>query len=388
MNPLHFVRRGILLLCLLGLGGITMAVAEAELPDISTLPADLVVPPATTGVPAPGRRVVQQLPSYRQTQVHHLLYLPTGWQPGRRYPVIVEYAGNGNFKNKYGDVSDGSVEGSKLGYGLSGGKGFIWVCMPYVNHAEGKNEPIWWGDVPATLDYCMAVVRLVCEQYGGDPAAVLLTGFSRGAIGCNYLGLHDDRIADIWLGFIPYSHYYGVRDWPWPGGKDKAAARERFLRLKGRASFVCQEGSTRATQAYLGESAQLSPMTFLDLPFRNHNDGWALRDSPARRQLRAWVADVLARRPGTLAIHGQVSDAAGQAVAGARVSSGPTHWTVSGQDGHYTLAGLVAGPRQVAASAPGLRFDAVQTSASLAAGDLHGINFRAAAGAAPGGTHP
>jgi len=44
--------------------------------------------------------------------------------------VIVEYAGNGNYANKYGDVSSGEVEGSKLGYGISGGTGFIWICMP------------------------------------------------------------------------------------------------------------------------------------------------------------------------------------------------------------------------------------------------------------------
>jgi hypothetical protein len=63
------------------------------------------------------------------------------WKPGRRYPVIVEYAGNGNYANKYGDVSTGEVEGSKLGYGISGGNGFIWICLPYVNTLENKNQP-------------------------------------------------------------------------------------------------------------------------------------------------------------------------------------------------------------------------------------------------------
>ena len=53
-------------------------------------------------------------------------------------------------------------------------------------------------------------MRRVCEQYGGDRAAVILTGFSRGAIACNYLGLHNEEIAGLWRAFIPYSHYDGV----------------------------------------------------------------------------------------------------------------------------------------------------------------------------------
>jgi hypothetical protein len=45
--------------------------------------------------------------------------------------VIVEYAGNGNYSNASGDVSRGVPEGSNLGYGISGGKGFVSVCAPY-----------------------------------------------------------------------------------------------------------------------------------------------------------------------------------------------------------------------------------------------------------------
>lgn len=267
--------------------------AAAPLPDISSIPSDLTIPELTSGTAAPGRRVRQQLPEYAGTQVYHLLYLPTDWKPGTRYPVIVEYAGNGNYKNKYGDVSAGRPEGSKLGYGISGGKGFIWICMPFVDAANKQIAITWWGDVPATIDYCMKTVNLVCERWGGDPAAVILTGFSRGAIACNYIGLHDDRIAALWRAFIAYSHYDGVRDWPYEGGRDKAAARERLSRLRGRPTFVCQEGSTSATQAYLAGLPPAGAFTFVDIPFHNHNDAWTLRDTPQRRQLRAWLADVL-----------------------------------------------------------------------------------------------
>lgn len=288
-------------LCLVTLAGLNAAGANAPaspLPDIASVAPDLTVPEVTDGAPAPGRRVRQTLTSYEGTAVHHVLYLPTDWQPGRRYPVIVEYAGNGNYKNKYGDVSTGLPEGSKLGYGISGGQGFIWICMPYVNTKEKKNEITWWGDVPATLDYCIQAVGMICERWGGDSKAVLLTGFSRGAIGCNYLGLHDDKIAGLWAGFIPYSHYDGVSNWNWEGGRDKAAARERLMRLKGRPTFVCQEGSTSATQAYLAgiPESKGNPFTFVPIPFHNHNDAWTLRDIPQRRQLRAWVAETIKRR--------------------------------------------------------------------------------------------
>jgi hypothetical protein len=33
------------------------------------------------------------------------------------------------------------------------------------------------------------------ENFGGDASAVVLTGFSRGAIACGYLGMHDDETA-------------------------------------------------------------------------------------------------------------------------------------------------------------------------------------------------
>ena len=61
------------------------------------------------------------IPQYSNTNVYHVTYLPTDWRPGKRYPVIVEYAGNGNYTNRFGDVSTGRVEDSRLGYGISAG---------------------------------------------------------------------------------------------------------------------------------------------------------------------------------------------------------------------------------------------------------------------------
>lgn len=352
------------------------AVAPAER-DISTMPADLQTPPMLDASPAPGKRVRQVLPEYRGTDVYHALYLPENWRPVQRFPVIVEYAGNGPYRNAYGDYSSGEVQGSNLGYGISGGRDVIWICMPYVNVKERRNQRQWWGDVPATLDYCRKTVRWICEDFGGDPSAVILAGFSRGAIGCGYLGLHNDEIADLWLAFVAYSHYDGVRSWDYPGS-DAASAQARLQRLQGRASFIYQEGSVEPTRAYLAATGIQAPFTFQRGPFRNHNDAWVLRDVPERTSLRAWLAEVLRTKPGTHAIHGRVVDASGRALAGVRIQSGYTHWTATAADGRFELAGLVCGRRTVAVSKPGLTFQPAEREVEIQGTDLGDVDFAAA----------
>jgi hypothetical protein len=214
--------------------------SSEDWPDIRTIEPDLLTPGISLGDVAPGKRIRQSLPEYESTEVHHTLYLPVDWQRGKRYPVIVEYAGNGNYKNNFGDVSTGTVEGSNLGYGISGGKGFLWLCLPYVNRQQSRNEVLWWGDPEATVEYCKRAVKLVCESHGGDRSKVILAGFSRGAIACNYIGLRDDEIAALWRGFIPYSHYDGVRRWPYEDS-DSASALVRLKRLLSRPQFIIHE---------------------------------------------------------------------------------------------------------------------------------------------------
>jgi hypothetical protein len=265
----------------------------------------------TSERPAASRRVRQTIPAYRQTSVYHVLHLPDDWQQGRRYPVLVEYTGNGGYRSQYGDVCTGKVEDSKLGFGISAGKGFIWLCLPYLDADGKRNVTRWWGDPPdhavePTLDYCKHAVLWVCRQYGGDPDAVFLIGFSRGAIACNYLGLHDDEIARLWRGFVAYSHYDGVvESWGYPGA-DRRSARRRLQRLKGRPQFLCHEITTdrrvalSATRAFLQASKVEAPFTFMETGFRNHNDAWILRPSPARAALRKWVGEVLSPPPSEL----------------------------------------------------------------------------------------
>ncbi|MFH1301492.1 MAG: hypothetical protein ABIK07_10560 [Planctomycetota bacterium] len=289
--------------------------------DISSVTPDLTPPVMVDAEPTPGERVKQVVAEYKNTEVYHALYLPLDWQPNfckkfdqkrqpdKRYPMLVEYTGNGFYWNKYGDICTGKVEDSKLGYGISGGKSFIWVCMPYLNNDGTANVITWWGNPPQynvgpTLDYCKKTVSHVCETYGSDPDAVILTGFSRGALTCNYLGLHDDNIAKQWLAFIPCSHYDGVYEqWPYPRS-DRTSALQRLKRLHGRAQFICSESgmtgsvSLAATEQYLQSTGVEAPFTFMPTGFRNHNDAWVLRPSPARTAMRQWLAQVLKNRPG------------------------------------------------------------------------------------------
>ena len=268
------------------------SVVAEELPDINIVPQELHVPLLMEGNPEPGKRVKVTLDSYRGTEVYHVLYLPTNWEAGRRYPVIAEYSGNGPYQNKYGDTCSGKVDDCMLGYGVSGGKGVIWVCLPFISEDHQHNQLQWWGDVQATVDYCKAVVALVCNQYGGDVDAVFLAGFSRGAIACNYIGLHDDDIASLWKGFICHSHYDGVREWNYAGSK-RAAAVERLHRLNGRPQFISHEGSVAQTQQYLEENCLNGNFTFQAPSYHNHTSSWVLRDIPERAVLRAWFKNVL-----------------------------------------------------------------------------------------------
>ncbi|MBE7537435.1 MAG: hypothetical protein HS122_03350 [Opitutaceae bacterium] len=209
-------------------------------PDISSLHPDLESPEISEDEPAAGRRVRTTLPKWRGTSVYFSLYLPIDWKHGHTFPVIVEYPGNGNYRSKHGDICTGRVEDCNLGFGISGGKGSIWICLPFVDETKHENALQWWGNVDVTVAFCKEAVAYICSKYGGDPTAVFLCGFSRGAIACNFIGLHDEEIAGIWRGFFAASHYDGARAWPY-AGSDRAAARERLERLGNRRVFVSHE---------------------------------------------------------------------------------------------------------------------------------------------------
>lgn len=251
----------------------------------------LVTPEMTTQEPAAGLRVRQVAPEYQGTEVYHALYLPLDWKPGGNYSVIVEYTGNQSAKCG----STGKVKDANLGYGLTGGKEFIWVSMPYIEKGGQKNTVIWWGDKQATVDYCKINVPRICKQFGGNPKSVFICGFSRGAIGASYIGLADDDIAALWKGMFTHDHFDGDRPWGY-SESDRKSALIRLARLKGRP--VLASGSAND---FLRDHQELAKFTFLRPPVAKifkipdgkvihpHTDLWMHRESKYREQARQWL---------------------------------------------------------------------------------------------------
>lgn len=274
-----------------------LAGAEKER-DIRSVEADLVVPAMSINAPSAGRRVRHVTTGWEQTAIYHALYLPTDWRGDAKWPIIIEWPGNGNFANSFGDEYNGRPESCNLSYGVTAGAGAIWVSAPFVDAAASGITEKWWGNSPdyspqPTLDYVWATIREVCEQFGGDAKRVVLAGFSRGSLAVNRLGLHDDETAQLWRAFICYSHYDGVQTtWPYPEA-DRQSAGIRLARLAGRPQFICSEGEkVDETRRYLLNKE--GNFTFSGTGFRNHNDAWILRPSAARTQLREWFHRVIA----------------------------------------------------------------------------------------------
>ncbi|MBT5018893.1 MAG: hypothetical protein HON04_09105 [Planctomicrobium sp.] len=282
MSTLQFV-------VLFGFSLFAVSTAFAEQEPISQ---DLVTPEMTTEEPAAGRCVRQVAPEYQGTDVYHALYLPTDWKPGGKYSVIVEYTGN-----KFAECgSTGEVKDANLGYGLTGGVGFIWVSMPYIKEGRKENTVTWWGDKQATVDYCKTNLPRICEQFGGDLDSLFICGFSRGAIGASYIGLADDGIASFWKGMVTHDHFDGGRSWGYPES-DRKSALVRLARLKGRPVLACGGGND-----FLREHPELAEFTILrppvaeifDIPdgkvIHPHTDLWMHRESKFRDEARQWLS--------------------------------------------------------------------------------------------------
>jgi parallel beta-helix repeat protein len=282
--------------------------------DVHLVPRDIFPPALSEGGPAPGKRVKIQLPSFKNTKAYHCLYLPVDWKPGAKYPVIVEFPGNGPFRSRFGDLSGGLPEDCHLGFGVSGGNAIV-LSLGYLD-ARKEMQPTgsWWGDVLATLDYTKKAVRDVTENYGGDPRSILLAGFSRSAIGASFVGLHDDEIATLWAGILCYDGWeqadyiksdtyrfdkssYGYD----PTDENGTGVETRFERIAGRP--VCIIGG-------VGDSKKLNakhgfPLVYFSKTHRNHNTSWSLRCTPEREFVRRWLRESFAGN-----LLGKISEAA------------------------------------------------------------------------------
>ena len=288
-------------------------------PDVLTIPADLVNPAIVVGIPKPGITVMETLPNYTGTEVAYSLYLPVDWVPGKLFPVMVEYLGN-----------KAQVRDNKgIGYGLSGGKGFIWVVLPFINKDHTKDVDWWWGDVEATIAFAKEVVPSVCRQWGGDKSKVILVGYSRGAIACNYIGLHDDEIAKLWKAIVPISHYDDGHILWGMTKEEQSLAPERLRRLGKTPQLICGEYTTfnqigsdknlhmlkekkiitfeeakselrlipltelEGTRNFIKTIYPSGNQTIIDLRWVNHGSQVLLRPTPERKIIQEWIQQIL-----------------------------------------------------------------------------------------------
>ncbi len=336
-----------------------------------------VTPEMQSGAPEPGKRVKVIPDGYAGTNVYHSLYLPEGHTREKQYPVIVEYTGN----YAPGLGSSGQVKDASLGYATARALGAIWVVMPYLSVDGKTSEKTWWGSETETIDYCANQLRKLCMHYGGDPSAVFIIGFSRGAIAVNRLGLNDDRAADIWLGFHSHDHFDGQYRWSaaWANNGDyeayKADAEERAKRYKGRAALVGGEQMDSLVNYLASKQIDtLGKLTILTVPIAQiippdelfvnpdngkkitHTDKWMNYDSPEADEVVKWYKDVIKNKPGTYSIHGRVTNKSGKPLEGVLVETGMqglayngiyTHFSITDSNGAYKIEGLTRGNRIV-----------------------------------------
>lgn len=254
-------------------------VARGEQPPWRRPPGRIDVPAVEEGDPAPGRRVRHRLVGDEKSGIASILNLPDDWQAGRKYPVIVEFPGNIFLGPAC--YSTGLPDQCIIGYGITKGRGAICVGLPFLDRAAGRIVENGWGDADDTADYAVRTVAEVCERFGGDPERVVLTGFSRGAIACGYIGLRNERIAALWKGFHACQHYDG-------GGWNGATlpdAIERAARFRGAAVFQTDNPREKYQPVM---DAMKTDVTWADSGLGWHSTAMFLDDRPSTLTLREW----------------------------------------------------------------------------------------------------
>ena len=242
-------------------------------------PGRLEVPVVSEDPPAPGSRVRFRLPDPGGDKVHAILGLPEDWEPGRLWPVIVEYPGNLFFT---GDCfSTGLPEQCVIGYGITRGRGAITLGLPFVLPENQGIAEHGWGDPDVTADHALRFVEEVCRRYGGDRSNLVLTGFSRGAIACGYIGLRNERIAPLWKGFHACQHYDGD-GW---NGASLEGALERAKRFRGRKVFQT-DNPPRQFQPVM--DAMNAEVEWVQSGLGAHAIAMFLDDRPSTERLRSW----------------------------------------------------------------------------------------------------
>jgi hypothetical protein len=255
-----------------------------DLPEWNPPAGRLELPPVEDGLPRAGHRVRVRLAGDEASGVYSVLHLPRDWRADGRYPVIVEYPGNLFMTPEC--YSTGRPEHCTIGYGMSRGMGAICVGLPFVDRSKGGVTESGWGVEEQTVDYALQMVEEVCIKFGGDRRNLVLTGFSRGALACGYIGLRSERIASLWKGFHACQHYDGDG---WRGAT-MAGALERARRFRGRSVFHTDNSESffRGVMEVMGV-----PVRYVQSGLGAHATAMFLDDRPSTQALREWFRDLV-----------------------------------------------------------------------------------------------
>jgi hypothetical protein len=260
--------------------------ATGTAPSWQLPPSRLDVPPVEDSAPAPGKRVRYRLAGDEKSDIYSILNLPEDWKSGVSYPVIVEFPGNIFFAPVC--YSTGLPEQCVIGYGITKGKGAICVGLPFVVRSTGTIAEDGWGNPDDTAAYAIQMVDEVCAKFGGDRENIVLTGFSRGAIACGYIGLRNDRIAALWKGFHACQHYDGA-EW---NGATMTGALERATRFQGKAVFQTDNPQEKFQPVM---DTMKTHVTWAQSGLGFHATAMFFDDRSSTRQLRDWFWELVGK---------------------------------------------------------------------------------------------
>ncbi|WP_218939717.1 hypothetical protein [Lutibacter citreus] len=245
----------------------------------------LVVPNMELCNPKPGKRVAYKLD--KNSNLYAVLYLPKNFKHNKKYPVIVEFPGNIYYTNTV--YSTGRPEQCVIGYGMAKGENAIWVSMPFVDYKKDEIAVSGWGNPDDTADYTVKIVNEIAEKFGGDKNNLILTGFSRGAIACGYIGLRNDTIAGLWKGIHACQHYDGD-GW---GGSEMDDAIERLKRFKGESFFETDNAKGDEPKNMLSNATVKT--TFVNSGLSAHACDMFLDNRPSTLDLRKWFKNLVSK---------------------------------------------------------------------------------------------
>ena len=246
----------------------------------------LNVPPVQEGLPMPGKRVKVHLTQ----DVYYTLYLPHDYDSFKRWPVLFESPCNatGTKPTDYSGLPDDAY----MSYGLSLGHGYIWVGAPYIDETGKQISVFWWGGflkntigIENTVKYWLEILKDLNHRFPIDNEAIILGGFSRGAIGALHIGNWNNEISQKWCAYFTHDHFDSDSYGAGYSIRVSRIRKKKILMTGGQNSYA-----SYVYQAYLDLIKYSIDATYMMIPNQGHTMDWILEDySPEASAARYWL---------------------------------------------------------------------------------------------------